>query len=180
MTIFQDLFKVAESKGLTPQEENQSDQQFITLLLFCIAKLSNEELARLKPESVKWYNDTAQAFNNKLPFEQWPICEGFSESKTTPIIKHQEKQVEDKKKKTVRTVRSMIMMDPNMSARQIHKYLDASSHPGIKFDVVSVICSETRSFIMLAKELGLWRDKSIYEGEEPLPQEVQPPVEVKQ
>lgn len=180
MTIFQDLFKAAESKGLTPQEESESDQQFITRLLFCIAKLSDEELSKLRPESVKWYNDTAHAFNDKLPFDQWPICEGFNESKVTPIIKKQEQQKEDKRKKTVRTVRSMIMMDPNMSARQIHKFLDASSHPGIKFDVVSVICSETRSFIMLAKELGLWRDKSIYEGEPPLPEEVQPPVESKQ
>lgn len=168
-TIFEDLFKVAEKQGLQPQIEGQTDEQFVTALLFAIAKLPSNELALLKPDSLQWYNDIAQNyFNKKLPFDQWPIPEGFNEFKTGPVKKYQQKQQEDKRKKTVRTVRAMVMMDPNMSARQIHKYLDASSHPGIKFDVVSVICSETRSFIMLAKELGYWREKSIYEGEPPL------------
>lgn len=63
----------------------------------------------------------------------------------------------------IREIRRIVMIHPEWSARTIHKYLDAAEFAGIKFDMVSVVCSETRAMILIAKDLGFWRDISIYD-----------------
>jgi hypothetical protein len=176
VTLYEELFKIVESHGFQPQLEGQTDEQYLMSLLIAVGSIPEDEWdvlckeRKLSKAAIDWYNTTAELVNNKVPFVQWPKLDGFKGP--APFIP-KKVAADTKKRRVVKTIRSMLMMRPEMMSREVWKYLDATSFPGIKFDMVSVICSETRSFILLAKELGFWREKSKYEGEAPLTEEEQ-------
>lgn len=160
-TVFLELVEAASSVGYQLQKANQSDEEYIKGLAFAIASVEQSTFDSMSRDAQRWYQDMSQKI--KQPFDQWPKLPGFKDVAYSPPVR-----LATKRMGAVREIRKIIMMDYQLGARQVQKLIDATSYPGIKFETVSVIVSETKSFIMLAKELGFWRDKSIYEGEEKL------------
>lgn len=174
MTLYQELLDAVQSQNFQPQSDSQTDEEYIISLLLALASIPEgdwRDLSRkgkLSKAAIDWYNTTAQLVNDKKPYQEWPHLQGFKEEIVVP-----EKAIIDSgKKKVVRTVRAMLMSKPELSSRAVWKFLNESSFPGISFNMVSVICSETRSFIMLAQELGYWKESADY-GQHPLTEEEQ-------
>jgi hypothetical protein len=175
MTLYEELM-AALTVG--PQKQDQSDDAYITEIVLGVASLPQTNFDMLSKKAQNWYNSCAE---NQYDITKWPHLEGFKD----PVKQEKPKTAPSKPKSApanaerqhrVRKVREVVMMRPDIGSRQIQKYLDATSCPNISFQVVSVIASETRSFINLARELGLWRDKSVFEtGEPPLSKEENDP-----
>jgi hypothetical protein len=176
-TVFEMLFGAIQP--FAEQELAETDEDFIRRFVVAIAKIDKDTWDSLQKESTDWYNNTARCINNKRPVENWPKCPGFVSiheqeagvigEPTTQQFQPapaKSKRVAPKYSKyagAVKEARKILMMHPEWSARTIHKYLDATGFSGIKFDLISIICSECRTMILLARELGFWRDISIYD-----------------
>lgn len=165
-TVYDELVEAAKTRpDYQPQQENQSDENYLIHLLLCVGATPDNVFIRLSKEALDWYNTVGKMINNKVPSSQWPHCPGFKDPTPDPLPKVTSisKRPKDKKSQLVATVRAMLMMKPELSAREVWQHLTKTDFPNANFSVVSVICSETRSFIHLAKEYGFWRDKSIFE-----------------
>lgn len=167
MTPFLELVKAASTQGYQLQLASHTDEAYLRGLAIAIAKVDQHVFDELSKDAQAWYQVMVEKI--KLPFDQWPKLPGFKDEplrtvQKTPVLRHSG---------IVSKIRQIVMMDPDLGARQVQKLLDATSIPGIKFEVVSVVVSETKSFIILARELGFWRDKSIYEGQEALPNSIE-------
>lgn len=160
MTTFVELVKAAASVGYKLQT-TQTDEEYIKGLAYAIASVDQTVFDALSRDAQNWYQLMTQKI--KEPFDQWPKLPGFKDTPLKHVIKNKSERAG-----TVQKIREVVMMDPMLGARQVHKLIEATSSPGMKFETVSVIVSETKSFIVLARDLGFWRDKSIYEGQEKL------------
>lgn len=160
MTVYHELVRASSTVGYKLQLEGQTDEAWIKGLAFAIAAIDDSIWKSLSPAAQEWYQEMSKKV--KLPFDQWPTLEGFKGREKEP----------DKPKgaraPAVERIRQLVMMRPMISAREVHKLVEATVGPGIKFETVSVIVSETKSLIKTAQHLGFWRDQSIYEGQKKL------------
>lgn len=170
------FFECVRSQGFGKQREDQTDEQYIYEFCAAIAVIPEDVWALLPMAAHEWYSNTAARINIKEEYETWPKCEGFV-SIHPPVVIIQPtiggkrgKRVAPKDSKYVgvtREARKITMLHPDWTSRVIHKYLDASGYSGVKYELISVICSECRAFILLAKDLGMWRKVSMYEKKIP-------------
>jgi hypothetical protein len=161
-TIFLELVKAASTVGYQLQTADQTDEQYIKGLAYAIGSIEPTVFDTLSKDAQRWYQQIYEV--QKQPFEKWPKIPGFKDDGTRGLQRPQQM----KSSRIIRKIREIVMMDPELSARQVQKLLDATAVPGIKFETVSVVVSETKSFIMVARDLGFWRMKSVYEGQEKL------------
>jgi hypothetical protein len=200
-SIYDTLFDAVKIQGFKEQSLIQTDEEYIKSFARAIAALPNDVWNLLPQECHIWYQNTARCINGKRPFENWPKCEGFvsihiavplaetgvvgepQPATSTPLAPEKKRRLAPKDSKyvgSIKEIRKIIMVHPEWTARTVHKFMEGAGFAGIKFDIVSIVASETRAMMLLAKELGFWREISIYDKTiPPDPTEVEEETEQK-
>lgn len=179
-TIFDHLFRVAQTKGVQKQQPGESDQDFLKKVLRAVHGVDEPTWNSLPIKAQQWYNDAATAVSTANPI---PPCPGFNgkdeiqkvaetsvppKGLTAQEALKQSVQVkppitaQPKRKREVTGVmdalRRTVIFHPDWTTRQIFDYLKLNGFPNAKLDTISVDGGNIKRVIQIAKELGFWKE----------------------
>lgn len=185
MSVYNEVLQVAVKNGAKERLEGQTDQEFITSLLFAIDRASDADFNTLSQEAGSWVEAAMRADNGR---QLLPIPEGFEvksqvtmhgpvvarfqsavpnqantpQSNFTPKTKADTAIAKAKKKDggVVDAIRKTIVLHPDWTTRQVHQYITENGFPQAKLDVVAVNAGDIRKTVAVVKELGFWLEKS--------------------
>lgn len=180
-TIFDHLFRVAQTKGVGKQEVGESDQDYLKKVLRAVNTVDTTIWNTLPVKAQQWFNDAATAVTTAHTV---PVCPGFTgrdevqksvETVTPPkglsaqeALKTQKPQIKPplqstpKRKREVTGImdalRKTVILHPDWTTRQLYDYLRLNGFPNAKIDTISVDGGNIKRVIELAKQLGYWND----------------------
>lgn len=173
MTIYEELYKAACTKGLLPRRQNQSDEGYLKLLLEKISGVDDNVWDSLTPEAAEWYNEAVAAVNQLKPI---PACPGYKtvivaddkpksvetiSEKKSVAIKEKDATIKKKNSKpstgVIDAIRKVVVLNPEWNTRQVYLYLRDNGWPNVNINTIAVDGGNIRRTIDLAKELDLWK-----------------------
>lgn len=183
MTIFDHLFKAAQTLGFEPQAPGQLDKDFMTALLKTITKLPLDTWNSLPIPAQQWFNEAAGAFSALKPI---PPCPGFvsiaeakgltaaqvlntPQSERVQSVKPNIANIPKQKRTTtgvMDALRKTVILNPDWNTRQVYQYLRDNGFPNAKLDTISVDGGNIRRVIEIARELGFWKDQKDQKGQD--------------
>lgn len=184
-TIFDHLFRVAQTKGVEKQQPGESDQDYLKKVLRAVHSVDVPVWNSLPLKAQEWFNEAATAVSSA---HQVPLCPGFigkdevqktvetvtppkglsaSEALATQTSKTQASRPTisnpTKRKREVTGImdalRKTVILHPEWTSRQLYDYLKLNGFPNAKIETISVDGGNIKRVIELAKQLGYWNEK---------------------
>ena len=174
MTIFEELYQAAFTKGIKEQTQHQSDEQYLKSILEAISSLDDQTWDSLSVEAANWHNEAVGSLNE---LKLIPPCPGFKSNDATPVkelkpvlvpeIKVAEKKkdvtVKEKTKRTtsgvIDAIRKTVVLNPEWNTRQVYLHMRGNGWPEVNINTIAVEGGNVRRTIDLAKSLGYWKQK---------------------
>ena len=172
VAIFDVLKKAAE---LGEQTIDQTDQEYLGILLGNIMTLPDDEWEAVPLEAQNWFNGAVAARNadtkkNLIPYPPgYTGLEGPKKDLSLPPIelKKTPKPPASKAGKKPTTgvtdfTRRLIISNPDWNVRQIYQYLLTNGFPNAKLDSISVARGDIRRVMEIMVEIG-WKEPNAAE-----------------
>lgn len=181
MTIFEELFKAAQTVGFKEQEK-ESDQDYLRSLILAVSKVDDKTWEGLSRKAGEWFNAAANASN---AMQAIPPCPGYKQTATVPPPPATPPpQVKKEPTKTTRTaptttktarvskghkksgvidaIRRTIILHPEWTVKQVYDEL-VKEFTHLAPETVAVNAGDIRHVIILAREMGFWNEEKYKE-----------------
>lgn len=174
MTLFDEVFVAAQTKGAVAIQPNESDDKYLEEIIRVVATVDDPIWEGLSTAAKEWFNESVKAINLVQPI---PEIDGFLRKGVEPKVKELKpnppitaktktgassilapapKKKDPNAVGVVEMARRLVIEHEDWTASQVYAHMIANGYADCKKDTVNVVASDLKKIIQLATSMGKW------------------------